>query len=53
MDEGDDAAGEFVMGGGDMALDREFVAVLRPVVGNHVGHASSSIPSASLYENEA
>ena len=32
MDEGDDAAGEFVVGRGDMALDREFVTVLRPVV---------------------
>ena len=43
MDEGDDAVGELVMRRGDMALDRQFVTVLRRVVGNHVVHANSSI----------
>ena len=39
MNEGDDTAVEFVMGRGNMAVDREFETVLRFVVGNDVVHA--------------
>jgi hypothetical protein len=43
VDEGDDAAGAFVMGGRKMTVDREFETVLRFVVGNDVVHASNSL----------
>jgi hypothetical protein len=42
MDEGDDAVGEFVIGGGDMAVDREFETVERRIVGNRVVHGIQS-----------
>src|SRR6202035_2936467 len=42
MDEGDDAVCDLVIGRGYMAVDLEFVAVMRRVVGDHVVHINPS-----------
>jgi hypothetical protein len=49
MDNGDNVAGEFVIGRGDMAVDREFVGMLRPVV-DDVSHGTDPLAANQFFK---
>jgi hypothetical protein len=48
-DEGDDAVGNTVIGRGNMAVEGEFVTVMRRVVGNRVVHIIQSVGACWLF----